>query len=60
MLSSFEIFRQFTKHVDSNSLAEVPKDILEAHEKLQEREKLALILKSKATHKTPVAVGDMV
>ena len=48
------------EHIDSNSLAEVPKDILEPHEKLQEREKIALILKSKATHEKPVAVDDIV
>ena len=60
-LSAFELAKGFTKPVMSNqALSLVPHDVITAHEQLQARRKLALILKSKATKEIPIQVSELV
>ena len=58
-MSAFEMEKGFTKPLDNNPERNViPDDVLEAHDALQARRKLLLILKSKAVKELTVKVGD--
>lgn len=60
VMSSFELAKGFTKPVADGSVCTIPEDVVDAHNRLQAKRKLALILKSKATTEPHVATGDMI
>lgn len=45
MMSSFELSKGYTKPLVTESTASVPSNIVEAHEKLKSKRKLALLLR---------------
>lgn len=60
-LSAFELARGFTKPVSTPTLVQaLPNDIVTAHDSLQARRKLALMLRSKSMSEPVVTVGDTV
>lgn len=60
-MSAFELAKGFTNPVTSSpATCKVPDDVRDAHNKLQARRKLALILRSKATKEIPLSIGDLV
>lgn len=58
--SSFEMAKGYTKPIGSNYAQDVPTDVVNAHNQLQEKRKLALIVKSKDIYELPVGVGNKV
>lgn len=58
--SSFEMTKVCTKPLERNNMKTVPDDAIEAHNKLQARRKLRLILKSRATIQDHIVVGDII
>ena len=60
-MSAFELAKGFTKPVCSKPAGcAVPDDVIMAHEKIQARRKLAIMLKSKTVTEFPIRVGDLV
>jgi len=60
-MSVFEPTKGFSKPIHSKPAElTITDDVLDAHEKLQARRKLALILKSKTVREIPLHVGDSV
>lgn len=60
VVSSFELTKGYTKPAKVGSVQASPDDVVEAHEKLQTKRKLALILKLKSTRDVRMATGDIV
>lgn len=50
----------FTKPIDGASVHPIPDDIASAHNQLQAKRKLALILKSKSSEEIHITPGDLV
>ena len=59
-MSYLETAKGFIKPVGSNSVREIPDDIVDAHNRLQAKRKLELMLKTKSTSEVNIAVGDNV
>ena len=59
LLSSFLKAFPSPLHEDLSTRS-LPPDLVKAHDKLQAKRKLALILRSKATNEVPIAADDMV
>lgn len=60
-LGAFEMARGYTKPVMcKTALSAVPDDVIDAHEKLRARRKLAFILNLKVVKEIPIQVGDLV
>ena len=61
LLSAQELAKGYTVPVTPGAMAiSIPKELVEAQQKLQAKRKLTLILKSKSIMETPVHAGDMV
>ena len=53
-----ELAKGFIKPVESNYVQEIPDEIVGAHNCLQAKRKLALMLKTKSTSEVTITVGD--
>ena len=60
IMSAFELSHGYTNRIDSGHARNISPDIMDAHEKLQAKRKLSLILRSRAPTEVPISVGDMV
>lgn len=60
VMSSYELAKGFTKPIDGASIHPIPDDIASAHNQLQAKRKLALILKSKSSEEIHITPGDLV
>ncbi len=61
VMSANELAKGYARPIRSgDSPTDIPKDIIDAHDALQARRKLTLVLRSKSVHETPVQVGDTV
>lgn len=60
VMSSLELVKGFSKPVGGGGVHAVPGDVVDAHEHLQVRRKLVLILKSNSTQDENASTGDRI